>query len=143
MKHLILFYFILQSIICSGQIKIIPSIELGYINRIPSMQKTILVDDVLKTSSFFYYDLKNSMFSNIALQGEWKSFTFFVANETYFKPKTMFSYKPNQIEYIIGGSYKYNVFEFKASHMCSHSIDRRKFNDGYNRISVKINLVNK
>lgn len=103
-----------------------------------------------KLTAFYYYNKYGSLCQNLVklspyigvlyFDAKYKNVTFFTNTKTYFCKGRDVYFKPIQNEYYIGLKYTYKIVTLEASHMCSHSIDKLMYKDGYDRITVKINI---
>lgn len=129
----ILFLLLLLSFNLFAQVKYEASFESGYEDRY------ISIYDVSLPLAEVYF--KNSMFSTVDLNVKIKRINLFTDVKTNYYPFSMVAYTPVQVQYRLGMIYSFGRFELKYEHLCSHSIDRRYFRDGYDRISCKIYLI--
>jgi hypothetical protein len=65
---------------------------------------------------------------------------FYTSYKTWLVTNRIYSYKPLQVEYWAGMSYKFNDFKFSLEHMCSHSVDTYLFRESINRITLSYKL---
>jgi len=102
-----------------------------------------LIDDsyeqVYSQTDYF----RHNLYSNVNMGLEWKNFTLSTNLYTYFVPVTFYRYSPQQSQYDIGLEYQFRNIVFHAEHLCSHSVDKIKYNTTYNRIGIRIHFFNK
>ena len=122
--------FMLAGLAAFPQIKPIVSIEGGYEKRSLAVYK--------ETPTYYFQE---SMFLNIDISAKWEKLLVYSYTCTYFNYRNITAYTPIQSEYCIGLKYNMGRFEINANHLCSHSIDDKRFRDGWNRISIKYQLI--
>lgn len=137
MKRKILVLVLLcLSFMSYGQIKFNGDFETGYEDR-----SMIFYDSVYnKVEHYSIAKFKDNMYGMLKFNSEFKGFSIYTSNKTYFVPLTLISYNPLLTEYRIGAKYKYKRFIVGYEHMCSHSIDRKYFREAHDRFFFHIKL---
>lgn len=135
-KNIIIFVLtLLISASSYCQIQIRSSIEAGYEDRYLSIYQYNL------PTAIAYF--KNNVFTTFEVSANYKGAVLYTDLKTYIKPLSPVEYQPLQSEYKIGLAYAVKRLEFRYEHLCSHSIDVPYFHEGYDRVSVKFNLINR
>ncbi|MEK6833770.1 MAG: hypothetical protein AABY32_07035 [Nanoarchaeota archaeon] len=138
MKNILFFLtFSCLSLISYGQIKLNSNLETGYESRELGFYDPEYID------YHFSPEFKNNMYTNLELNSEFKGIIIYTNNKTYFIPRNFFKYEPVLAEYKIGAKYNYKHFTFGYEHMCSHSLERKYFTEGYDRFFVNFKFLNK
>ena len=117
------------------QVQLNSSLEVGYEDRYLSIYQ-------LNAPTAVAY-LKNTMFSTVDVSASFRRFSLYSDIKTYMKPISPVEYQPIQSQYRIGARYGISRFEFRYEHLCSHSLDQPFFHEGYDRVSVKVYLINR
>jgi hypothetical protein len=129
MKKLMCLLLVVLSLSVQGQIKFKSSLEMGYENW------------GFDTGAGGVIRLRNNMFSAFNISAGYKGFNLYTDLKTFMTPVSIVSYRPNQTEYIIGLRYSIDRFELNAEHLCSHSTGKFVYQEFYDRVSIKINLI--
>ena len=117
------------------QVRLNSSIEAGYEDRYLSIYQ-------LNAPTAIAH-FKNTMFSTLEVSANYRGAVLYSDLKTYIKPLSPVEYQPLQSEYKIGLAYAVKRLEFRYEHLCSHSIDVPYFHEGYDRVSVKLHLINR
>ena len=129
----VLTVLISQNIYC--QVQINSSLEAGYEDRYLSIYQYNAPTAIAH--------FKNTMFSTLEVSANYKGVVLYTDLKTYIKPYSPVEYQPLQSEYRIGVAYAVKRLEFRYEHLCSHSIEMAYFHEGYDRVSVKLHLINR
>ena len=150
-KQVIVFLLMLSSLMTYSQVKFHGTFETGYEDRTTTITT---VDPLFRANDNYVtrpvivgYDTvshvaryKNSLYGTLEFKGDYKGFSVYTNQKTYFRPNSLIRYEPLLIEFRIGAMYKYKQLSIGYEHMCMHSIDQFTFNGGYDRISVRLEL---
>ena len=151
MKKFITILLLLITLTANSQIKFGSNLEFGYEDRITTINEISPIyyptDNFVSVPSIMRYDTishsaryKNNMFAKIDIECNYKNFSIYTNQKTYFTPINIVRYNPLLIEFIIGANYKYKNIQISYEHLCIHSIDNITLNGGYNRVSAKLKL---
>lgn len=147
-KTLAIITFLLLTLIANAQIKFHGNFEAGYESRLTSITwyslHTYIYDNNEPGFSFYLpNDRGNELkayYATFDMSSEYKNFTLYANNRTYFKFSNISSYSPEYIQFTLGLKYEYKKIAVSYEHMCGHSIDILRFNDAYDRFSLRIKL---
>lgn len=133
MRYLLFISLLLCSLILNAQVKFTSSLESGYEDRILSIYHD--------ACPIAYQHLYNNFFTTLDASAGYKGFKAYTDIKTNIRPHSPVEYQPLQTQYRIGIRYRYKRVEFRYEHLCSHSIEQKLFHEGYDRVSVKIRLI--
>jgi hypothetical protein len=71
------------------------------------------------------------------LGADWRGFNASTSVKTYFYKDTGISFIAPQVDYRIGIAYTYKSVTIGYKHMCSHGIQNKLYDEGYDRIYFK------
>lgn len=132
MKVVFIILLTLFSIEIYSQIKPYASVDIGYEDRY------VYIYDLKYPN---YAEFRNTIITGINTSLQYKKFQLFTNIKTLTRPNSIFNYEPLQVEYRIGFDYNINIFNLRYDHVCSHSIDKQYFNEGLDRVVLRINLL--
>lgn len=143
MKNILLTILLtILSLTIYSQINKTSYLEFGYENNILTgynIASSIYGKEVIIDKMIINY-LNNSLFGELHYGIDYKGIELFTNIKTYFLPIKIESYRPQQVNYIIGGNYTYKKLQLKYEHMCGHSIDSKNYRQSYDKISLRINI---
>ena len=117
------------------QVQLNSSLEAGYEDRYVSIYQYSAPTAIAH--------FKNTMFSTLEVSANYKGAVLYTDLKTYIKPYSPVEYQPLQSEYRIGVAYAVKRLELRYEHLCSHSVEMAYFHEGYDRVSVKLHLINR
>lgn len=135
----ILMFLLTYTSCIAQQFNIHSNLETGYEDRMVRLTENFTYNG----ENFYVYkyaDFDNMLFAKIDISANYKFIYTYTSTKTLFKPLTISSYDPYNIEYVIGAGLKYKRFDLYYEHLCFHTINKQYFDDGYDRIALKIKL---
>ena len=130
----ILLLFFSQKFQAQDKKELKPFFEFGYQDNIIILREFHNFNNVLSA------DLRNTFYGKMFFSVQYKNFSFYTSDKTYFIPIKIYSYDPKLSEFIIGGSYRWKSFCLNYEHMCAHSFRNNNINFGYDKVAIKINF---
>ena len=136
MKNIIVVCLVslMMSALCEAQIvKVSGNLRIGY-----NTQRNILFTKVVDPP-MYWYD-QSAMYGKLFINLNYKSFDLYTSNKTYFNKDTWRDaiFNPIQSEFVLGASYKIKSLSFNWEHLCSHSIEGKRFSRYYDDFGVEL-----